>query len=761
MGLASLPKAFGLSDELAKGHYPYLFNKTERLGMVFEKNATEFPTLEDYGVARMSTDKAAELRKWYKSRPTKLDFSLETHEYCVKDVLILKLSFEKFRRMLFDREIIDIDEVKQKILIDPLSCITIASLCMKIMRTHFIEEDSIPLVSERRTCDVYSKESIEFMCWRSKRDNIYIKHCANQGGKEIVICGYRVDGYCEETKTIYEYHGCLYHGCPHCFGNQWDDSPPPEACDSGFKTYRELYEETVKKSEFLKSKGYKVVECWGHDWVEAKSDKEHTELHQVLWENKLMIKRQGILDPRDAFFGGRTNATVLTALDTKAYYYDFNSMYPSVMFEAEYPYGYPETQDVSKITEANIRADKYFGIMKCLIIAPFDLLHPVLPVRINGKTMFPLCEVCAREQIFKDCIHTEDERAFIGTWTIIEVQKALEKGYRIKAIYNLIHFPKTSYDMWKPFIREFYKYKVAAAGYPSYCDTDEKKLAYRAEFKKRMNTELPEIKENPGLKALSKLCINNPWGKFGQTSQYGETLLVNGFSPDDLEKFQKSFFSPSTDLEKTTWNPIMGSEFITAKFWKKDDWIPTSGNKSLYMAIFTTAHARLKLYDVLDTLKERVLYFDTDSVIFQGDEGHEAFDMGEHLGQLASELNDGDFITDFVSIAPKTYAYRTSKGKETVKVKGFTQDSESAGKLSFEGLGKLLSDVVFEEGGVSTDFANINPPNTEQLLFKREGGGISSTTIKKKLLFGYDKRRLMPDFSTVPWGWSQLYKSEE
>lgn len=38
---------------------------------------------------------------------------------------------------------------------------------------------------------------------------------------------------------------------------------------------------------------------------------------------------------------------------------------------------------------------------------------------------------------------------------------------------------------------------------------------------------------------------------------------------------------------------------------------------NIFIAIFTTAHARLKLYSALETLQERVLYYDTDSVIYK------------------------------------------------------------------------------------------------------------------------------------------------
>ena len=38
---------------------------------------------------------------------------------------------------------------------------------------------------------------------------------------------------------------------------------------------------------------------------------------------------------------------------------------------------------------------------------------------------------------------------------------------------------------------------------------------------------------------------------------------------------------------------------------------------NVFIAIFTTAHAPLKLFEALETLQERVLYYDTDSVIYK------------------------------------------------------------------------------------------------------------------------------------------------
>ena len=54
----------------------------------------------------------------------------------------------------------------------------------------------------------YSRESIQWLDYIMRRDNIDIKHAENGGEKRIG--NYLVDGYHEPTNTIYEYHGCFY-----------------------------------------------------------------------------------------------------------------------------------------------------------------------------------------------------------------------------------------------------------------------------------------------------------------------------------------------------------------------------------------------------------------------------------------------------------------------------------------------------------------------------------------------------------------------
>ena len=68
--------------------------------------------------------------------------------------------------------------------------------------------------------------------------------------------------------------------------------------------------------------------------------------------------------------------------------------------------------------------DNYEGLIKCKVLPPKALFHPVLPCKVNGKLLFHLRKTCAETQQQTPCRHDNAERSFIGTWVTDEVKKA-------------------------------------------------------------------------------------------------------------------------------------------------------------------------------------------------------------------------------------------------------------------------------------------------------------------------------------------------
>ena len=77
----------------------------------------------------------------------------------------------------------------------------------------------------------------------------------------------------------------------------------------------------------------------------------------------------------------------------------------------------------------------------------------------------------------------------------------------------------------------------------------------------------------------------------------------------------------SSDQIKVTDANFINDELIEVYFENVDEFVEADGKTNVVIAAFTTAHARLKLYSVLKQLDRRVLYFDTDSVIYVSKDG--------------------------------------------------------------------------------------------------------------------------------------------
>ncbi len=151
------------------------------------------------------------------------------------------------------------------------------------------------------------------------------------------------------------------------------------------------------------------------------------------------------MKPRDALFGGRTNAFKLyhkCKANENIKYIDYTSLYPYVQKYGVYPIGHPEII----LENIDYKNKKYFGLVKCKLLPPQNLHLPVLLTRIENHLLFPLCRTCCIDQA-ESCNHNDDERVISGTWCTLEVDKALEYGYKITDVDEVWHWSQSEqYD---------------------------------------------------------------------------------------------------------------------------------------------------------------------------------------------------------------------------------------------------------------------------------------------------------------------------
>ncbi len=127
MRLASLPKAFGLT-ELRKGYFPHFFNTREN-----QLYVGPYPDPSYYGADYMGKDDRTKFLEWHtqKSDDT-FDFAVDMKQYCASDVDILRRSCLRFRELLVEATGVE-----------PFQYTTIASVCMGIYRTVFLEQNYV------------------------------------------------------------------------------------------------------------------------------------------------------------------------------------------------------------------------------------------------------------------------------------------------------------------------------------------------------------------------------------------------------------------------------------------------------------------------------------------------------------------------------------------------------------------------------------------------------------------------------------------
>ncbi len=189
--------------------------------------------------------------------------------------------------------------------------------------------------------------------------------------------------------------------------------------------------------------------------------------------------------------------------------------------------------------------------------------------------------------------------------------------------------------------------------------------------------------------------------------------------------------------------PTIDDDICQVQFKMKTDFADELPSTNIFIAVFTTVHARLKLLREMEKLDRRVLYYDTDSIIYESHEGDAEPPTGSFLGELTHELKPGDHIVEFFSAGPKNYGYRTASGKVVQKHKGITLTAEVLQRLSFDAAKQMV-----------LQHAIADPMYIELQQIRRDKGATALRTVsmRKKYQFVYDKRVICDNYYTLPYG---------
>lgn len=731
--LSKLPSMFSLNCS-SKGYYPHFFNTPENFNYI-----GSIPDVSFYGSDSMKEDERSKFLEWYNVRKTDMfDNKKELIGYCIQDVNILRLACLEFRSLLYILTAID-----------PFDQITIAGTCMAIFKSNFLEEDQIAIIPSNgyRLRDNQSIKALKWLEWISHVHKIKIITANNS--REIRLAhDIVVDGF--YNNTVYEFLGCYWHQCPKCFPIQHHSIP-----NNKREIIHSRYESTLMRLRKIEKLGYKLITIWEHEFDEnIQSNIQMMEYIESIDSFKI-----DPLEPRDAFFGGRTGVCKLyhkVSGDEKILYYDVTSLYPYVNKYCEYPIGVPKVligNELKSRTVFNIN-----GIIKCRVLPPKELYHPVLPIKMHSKLLFVLCYKCAIEKNNDSCIHNDDERMFNGTYVAEELRVAVEKGYEILELYEAWEYKTTKYDpltksggLFAEYIDTFLKIKTEASGYPSWCKTDDEKEEFIRLFHEKEGIQLtPEnMIKNSGLRSLAKLCLNSIWGKFGQRPDKTKKMFIN-----ERDQLLNLVTNPSYETQSLF---ALSSESVLASYKLIHNSCVKQPNVNVVIAAYTTAHARIHLYKYLDHLQERAIYHDTDSVIFIKKENDSTLPLGDYLGDLTDEIaeyGENSFIEEVVISSEKSYSFIVKSPNENrttyvCKVKGISLNYEKSNVINFESMKKL----VLTPQSTPDDIIKVN----SNVILRTDDSTVYTAKQEYKFKVNANKRRRIgcEKILTLPYGYNE------
>ena len=132
-------------------------------------------------------------------------------------------------------------------------------------------------------------------------------------------------------------------------------------------------------------------------------------------------------------------------------------------------------------------------------------------------------------------------------------------------------------------------------------------------------------------------------------------------------------------------------------------------------------------------------------MIYVSKTGENDVPLGDYLGELTNELETGEHIIEFVSGGPKNYAYKTNKGNETCKVRGFTLNFTNSQLINFESVKTLLIDPSEKSTITVTNLHKICGDKGKRKLYNREE--------EKNYRMVYTKRPRLDNYDTEPYGY--------
>lgn len=459
---------------------------------------------------------------------------------------------------------------------------------------------------------------------------------------------------------------------------------------------------------------------------------------------------------RNALRGGRTDVRKLyhelseedKARGCKIKYVDVVSMYPAVQVKYDYPCGSPtihvyderyypcfthqnpECGNVHKTCDCTIEEKRacrdklldivehgvqptpqellnYFGFICISMIPNKELYHPVL---VSWDDTQNKC-VASLENIEE------------GYFTTEEVKVAIELGYQVVKVHRIDQYIKAP-GLWNDFIKELYIEKLANSG-PAPDDDEKIRLVDSYEDAYEMGDAVQQSfnrwKFDGALRTVYKTLLNCGWGKHCQRPNMDKhvTLHLDEDADTIFDDIQNGLFNASN-------TELLPSGYMNITLKNTGATVLNTHNTYIPAGCYVPAYGRLTLFYQMHKLGDRVLYHDTDSIIYIYDPAMYNIPESDIWGAWDEEKISKKGIDKFVSLGPKSYAVQA--GSETIlKLKGLAVKNSHRNMVNFD----VLHDLILQH--VQNQYPVLKIP---QFRFKyKQARGMITDMFLKALKF--------------------------
>lgn len=340
--------------------------------------------------------------------------------------------------------------------------------------------------------------------------------------------------------------------------------------------------------------------------------RQNKEYHHVFWDHKKGETRRTFRsrEIHEAYRGGRVEA-FRTGKFEYVNYVDCNSLYPHAAKNIRFPLLESERKTYEPLKNMETgELLKRIGISRCMI-RNNDCELGLLPIRTQTGSYYP-----------------KKGKVLIGTWTHMELAKALEEGYELVDIEWSVTWDDAPNNPFISYVDKLYEMKKNA----------ENNMQYY----------------------FAKMCMNAAFGKLAQTRTSQEIVM------DSVEKAQEYI--------KNNWEIIKG---VDLNYMYKRNSVKQK-HKKYYTPILPTminAMARCYMYDMYKKVgSENLIYTDTDSIMCIGDP---SVPITEEMGDFKVEHEEQTAIV----YGKKTYIIGEEARIAGFRKKDVTQEEFERGEI--------------------------------------------------------------------------------